>query len=62
MTQPAWRTASHSNSNGGNCVEIADNLPGQVLIRDSKNRTGGTLTFTPTAWSTFVTQVSTAGH
>ncbi|MFV2128417.1 DUF397 domain-containing protein, partial [Micromonospora sp. LOL_013] len=31
-------------------------------VRDSKNRTGGTLTFTPTAWSTFVTQVSTAGH
>ncbi|WFE23031.1 DUF397 domain-containing protein [Solwaraspora sp. WMMD937] len=62
MTQPAWRTASRSNSNGGECVEVADNLPGQVLVRDSKNRTSGTLTFTPTAWSTFITQVSTAGH
>ena len=59
MTQPAWRTASRSNSNGGECVEVADNLPGRVLVRDSKDRTGGTLTFGPTAWSTFVTQVST---
>jgi len=59
MTQPAWRTASRSNSNGGECVEVADNLPGRVLVRDSKDRTGGTLTFTPTAWSTFVTQAAT---
>ncbi|MFY1697260.1 DUF397 domain-containing protein [Solwaraspora sp. WMMA2101] len=62
MTQPAWRTASRSNSNGGECVEVADNLPGRVLVRDSKNRTGGTLTFDPAAWSTFVTQVSATGH
>ncbi|WFE25423.1 DUF397 domain-containing protein [Solwaraspora sp. WMMD791] len=59
MTEPAWRTSSRSNSNGGACVEVADNLPGRVLVRDSKDRTGGTLTFAPTAWSTFVTQVGT---
>jgi hypothetical protein len=59
MTEPAWRTSSRSNSNGGACVEVADNLPGRVLVRDSKDRTGGTLTFHPTAWTTFVTQIST---
>ncbi|MFV2012535.1 MULTISPECIES: DUF397 domain-containing protein [unclassified Micromonospora] len=62
MTQPAWRTASRSNSNGGACVEVADNLPGRVLVRDSKNRTGGTLIFTPTAWSTFITQAAATHH
>ena len=62
MTEPAWRTSSRSNSNGGACVEVADNLPGRVLVRDSKDRTGGTLTFDPAAWSTFVTQVTTTGH
>jgi len=52
--RPAWRTSSRSNGTGGNCVEVADNLPGRVLVRDSKDRTGGTLTFSPTAWQTFV--------
>ncbi|WBB98394.1 MULTISPECIES: DUF397 domain-containing protein [unclassified Solwaraspora] len=52
--RPAWRTSSRSNGTGGACVEVADNLPGRVLVRDSKDRTGGTLTFSPTAWRTFV--------
>ncbi|TDC57277.1 DUF397 domain-containing protein [Micromonospora sp. KC207] len=56
---PNWHKSTRSGSNGGDCVEVADNLPGRVLVRDSKDRTGGTLTFGPTAWSAFVTQVST---
>ncbi|MBM7081130.1 DUF397 domain-containing protein [Micromonospora humidisoli] len=51
---PRWRTASRSSNNGGDCVEVADNLPGRVLVRDSKDRAGGTLTFTPDAWRAFV--------
>ncbi|MER5459074.1 DUF397 domain-containing protein [Micromonospora sp. NPDC002389] len=55
MTDARWRTATRSSNNGGDCVEVADNLPGRVLVRDSKDRAGGTLTFTPDAWRTFVT-------
>ncbi|MGX4656509.1 DUF397 domain-containing protein [Micromonospora sp. SCSIO 07396] len=51
---PRWRTASRSSNNGGDCVEVADNLPGRVLVRDSKDRAGGTLTFTLDAWRAFV--------
>lgn len=51
---PNWRKSTRSNGNGGACVEVADNLPGRVLIRDSKDRDGGTLRFTPAAWSNFV--------
>ncbi|MEO3742451.1 DUF397 domain-containing protein [Plantactinospora sp. B5E13] len=51
---PVWRKATRSNSNGGNCVEVADNLPGRVLVRDSKDQTGPALTFEPTAWRAFV--------
>ncbi|WP_088978328.1 DUF397 domain-containing protein [Micromonospora coxensis] len=54
MTGARWRTSTRSSSNGGDCVEVADNLPGVVLVRDSKDRDGGTLTFTPDAWRAFV--------
>ncbi|MEU8085919.1 DUF397 domain-containing protein [Micromonospora sp. NPDC049101] len=54
MTDARWRTATRSSNNGGDCVEVADNLPGRVLVRDSKDRDGGTLTFAPAAWSSFV--------
>ncbi|MFY1586655.1 DUF397 domain-containing protein [Micromonospora sp. WMMD734] len=54
LIEPRWRTATRSSSNGGDCVEVADNLPGRVLVRDSKDRAGGTLTFTPDAWRAFV--------
>ncbi|MEU6020472.1 DUF397 domain-containing protein [Micromonospora sp. NPDC047134] len=54
MTGARWRTATRSSNNGGDCVEVADNLPGRILVRDSKDRVGGLLTFTPDAWRTFV--------
>ncbi|PWR08074.1 DUF397 domain-containing protein [Micromonospora acroterricola] len=54
MTSARWRTSTRSSSNGGACVEVADNLPGVVLVRDTKDRDGGTLTFGPTAWQSFV--------
>jgi len=49
-----WRKSSRSNGAGGECVEVADNLPSRVLVRDTKNRDGGTLTFAPVAWRAFV--------
>ncbi|WP_440067239.1 DUF397 domain-containing protein [Streptosporangium sp. OZ121] len=45
-----------SLSGGGNdCVEVATNLPGLVAVRDSKDPAGPALTFSPTAWNTFLT-------
>ncbi|MEO3780149.1 DUF397 domain-containing protein [Micromonospora sp. B11E3] len=54
LTGARWRKSTRSGNNGGNCVEVADNLPGVVLVRDTKDRDGGTLTFAPTAWRAFV--------
>ncbi|GIJ27155.1 hypothetical protein Vqi01_23170 [Micromonospora qiuiae] len=54
MTGANWRTSTYSGSNGGSCVEVADNLPGAVLVRDTKDRDGGTLAFTPGSWRSFV--------
>ncbi|WP_433114496.1 DUF397 domain-containing protein [Micromonospora sp. CA-246542] len=58
LTNAVWRKSRRSGSSGGNCVEVADNLPGVVGVRDSKDPTGPVLTFGPSAWRAFVTQVA----
>jgi hypothetical protein len=52
-----WRKASLSDNNGGNCVEIALNLPGISAVRDSKDREGPVLVFTPDEWRAFAAGV-----
>ena len=59
LTGARWRTSSRSSTNGGVCVEVADNLAGVVGVRDSKDPTGPALTFTPTAWRAFLTRFPT---
>lgn len=54
LTKAEWRKSSHSGSNGGQCVEVAFNLPGVVAIRDSKNPEGATLAFAPEQWRAFL--------
>ncbi|MET8255963.1 DUF397 domain-containing protein [Micromonospora sp. NPDC005553] len=54
INEPRWRTSARSTDSGGNCVEVADNLPGVVLVRDSKDRSGPVLTFAPAAWRGFL--------
>ncbi|MCX4386649.1 DUF397 domain-containing protein [Micromonospora peucetia] len=53
-----WRKSTRSGNGGASCVEVADNLPGVVLVRDSKDRSGPLLSFGPAAWSHFVTGVA----
>ncbi|MCG5445551.1 DUF397 domain-containing protein [Micromonospora sp. NIE79] len=57
LTNATWRKSRRSGSSGGNCVEVADNLPGVVGVRDSKDPAGPALTFGPAAWRAFVAQV-----
>lgn len=56
LTGATWRTSSRSGAEGS-CVEVADNLPGVVAVRDSKDRVGPVLTFEPARWSAFVAAV-----
>ncbi|WP_433534098.1 DUF397 domain-containing protein [Micromonospora sp. CA-249363] len=58
LTAAVWRKSTRSGSGGGNCVEVADNLPGIVGVRDSKDPDGPTLTFRPTSWRAFVADVT----
>ncbi|HEY3733353.1 MAG TPA: DUF397 domain-containing protein [Streptosporangiaceae bacterium] len=52
-----WRKASYSTGNGGNCVEVARNLPGIVAVRDSKDPDGPALVLTPADWRAFTDSV-----
>ncbi len=52
-----WRKSSYSGSNGGGCVEVARNLVGIVAVRDSKDRSGPVLVFTPGEWAAFTAGV-----
>jgi hypothetical protein len=48
-----WRTSSRSGDNGA-CVEVRRTDGGDAQMRDSKDRPGPVLTFTPTAWTAFL--------
>jgi hypothetical protein len=50
LTRAIWRKSTYTGSNGGNCVEVASNLPGIVAVRDSKDPFGPALTFRNGAW------------
>lgn len=52
-----WRKSTYSGSNGGNCVEVARNMPGTVAVRDSKDPGGPALVFTPREWQAFTAAV-----
>ncbi|MER6087781.1 DUF397 domain-containing protein [Streptomyces bluensis] len=54
LSSARWRRSSYSNANGGACVEITDDFPGVVPVRDSKNPHGPVLVVPAAAWDEFV--------
>ncbi|GAA3417866.1 DUF397 domain-containing protein [Streptosporangium vulgare] len=59
LSAAVWQKSSRSGSNGGQCVEVAANLPGVVAVRDSKNPNGPKLLFAPAEWKSFIGGVKT---
>ena len=57
LTGARWRKSSYSGTTGGNCVEVAQNLPGAVAVRDSKDPDGPKLAFGPDEWLAFTAGV-----
>ncbi len=51
-TTPNWRTSSYTETQ--NCVEVADNDPEHVLVRDTTARDWGMLTVQRSSWAAFV--------
>jgi hypothetical protein len=52
LTRAAWFKSTRSSGNG-NCVEVAI-LDRGVGVRDTKDRSGPVLLFTPAEWDSFV--------
>ena len=50
LSRTAWRKSARSGT--GNCLETAP-VPGGIAVRDSADRNGPALAFTPTAWTAF---------
>ncbi|HEX4832506.1 MAG TPA: DUF397 domain-containing protein [Trebonia sp.] len=46
-----WRKSTYSSTEGGNCVEVA--ADGLVLVRDTTDREGCTLSVSAGTWAKF---------
>ncbi|WP_371773675.1 DUF397 domain-containing protein [Streptomyces sp. NBC_01438] len=57
LSTARWRSSSYSNVSGGECVEVSDDFPGIVPVRDSKNPTGPALIVQTEAWGAFVSSL-----
>ncbi|MFE5330103.1 DUF397 domain-containing protein [Embleya sp. NPDC056575] len=51
-----WRKSSHSNGDGGACVEVAPGFE-VVPVRDSKDPSVGYLVVAPGSWSALVSML-----
>jgi len=51
-----WRKSSYSGANGGSCLETAADAD-VILVRDTTNRGGFTLSVTAAAWQRFTTSL-----
>ncbi|GAA1701914.1 DUF397 domain-containing protein [Nonomuraea bangladeshensis] len=54
LSKAMWRKSTYSSGNGGQCVEVAMNLPEVVAVRDSKDPDGPKLLFTHDEWKAFI--------
>lgn len=54
LTTLQWRKSTYSNAAGGDCVEVADSLPGAVPVRDSKRPSDAGLLIPTDGWAAFI--------
>lgn len=59
LSNARWSKSSYSNGQGGDCLEVADGVPGVVPVRDSKVVDGDVVVIGAAAWSAFVTGAKT---
>lgn len=56
-TPNSWRTGSKSgDGHGGNCVEVGAHRS-SIAVRDTKNRSGGSLSIDTPEWSGLIASI-----
>ncbi|MFD9466207.1 DUF397 domain-containing protein [Streptomyces sp. NPDC060027] len=60
LSSATWYKSSYSAGDGGDCLEVAEEHPTLVPVRDSKNL-GPAITFGAAAWTAFVGHLRTTG-
>ncbi|MPY38245.1 DUF397 domain-containing protein [Streptomyces adustus] len=53
--KPNWHTSTYTTQDS--CVEVADNDPDVVMVRDTKARGHGVICAQPSNWKAFVSYV-----
>ncbi|WP_329051553.1 DUF397 domain-containing protein [Streptomyces violaceus] len=57
ISTATWRKSRYSDGGDNNCLEVADNCPGVVPVRDSTRSDSAMLVFRSGSWASFVTHV-----
>ena len=60
LSRAVWQKSTFSNGNGGNCVEVARNLPGIVAVRESRDPYGPVLIVSRDEWVSFIVRLQHA--
>ncbi|MFK0291507.1 DUF397 domain-containing protein [Streptomyces sp. NPDC090442] len=54
LSAAQWYKSSYSGHNNDDCVEVSNDLPGLVPVRDSKDPHGPALVFPADGWTSFI--------
>ncbi|MEU4979404.1 DUF397 domain-containing protein [Streptomyces sp. NPDC021969] len=57
LSDARWRKSTYSNGDGGNCLEVTDEVPGVIPVRDSKVADGPVVVIGSAAWTEFIRAV-----
>ncbi|MFF1319181.1 MULTISPECIES: DUF397 domain-containing protein [Streptomyces] len=57
LSTAVWRKSSYSEGGANDCLEVSDDHPGIVPVRDSKRPDGSALIFSASSWSAFMAGV-----
>ncbi|MFD5843390.1 DUF397 domain-containing protein [Streptomyces chartreusis] len=58
LSTAVWRKSSYSEGGANDCVEVSDDHPGIVPVRDSKRPDDSpVLVFTATSWTSFLSGI-----
>ncbi|ANW18892.1 DUF397 domain-containing protein [Streptomyces clavuligerus] len=58
LQRAQWRKSSYSGGSGGDCLEVTEDFPGLVPVRDSKVTAGPAVVFRGSAWAAFLSDLT----